>query len=60
MKRLYSSAGCLYELYTPDVYAAHRKHNAAQDYGGNQQEPDKVRIYHYIFLPECNKRETAS
>jgi len=46
MKHLYSSAGCLYELYTPDVYTAHIKRNAAQDDGGNQREPEEGRVNH--------------
>jgi hypothetical protein len=52
MKHLYSSAGCLYELYTPDVYATPIKRNATQDGGGNQRKPDEGDVDHFIFLPE--------
>jgi hypothetical protein len=59
MKHPHSSADYLNKLYTPDIYAVHKKRNATQDDGENQRGPDDGYIYHFIFLPEWNKREIA-
>jgi hypothetical protein len=49
MKHLYALAGGPHKFYTPDVYAARRKHSAARDGGGIQREPDEGCVVHFIF-----------
>jgi len=49
MKHLYSSAGCLYELYSADVCAARIKRNATPDGSGNQQKRNEASADHFFF-----------